>query len=173
MTAVSRYSSSKSKRSTIISSFWTRSNLSIRALHMFTLVGITASASYVSENGVSPVDLRGVVRYVHKMLGSFSAQLPLAPSSLLFNPFKIVLLMASSCPLLWGYVGVEYLFVMSRSRQKSRKALLSNCSPLSEIKVSGTPNLVLWNFKILASVRTVPKYSWTRTRSNPQGLEWM
>ena len=31
---------------------------------------------------------------------------------------------------------------------------------------------VLWNFKILASVRTVPKYSWTRTRSNPQGLEW-
>ena len=33
--------------------------------------------------------------------------------------------------------------------------------------------LLLWNFKILASVRTVPKYSWTRTRSNPQGLEWM
>ena len=32
---------------------------------------------------------------------------------------------------------------------------------------------VLWNFKVLASVRTVPKYSLTRTRSNPQGLEWM
>ena len=32
--------------------------------------------------------------------------------------------------------------------------------------------ILLWNFKILASVRTVPKYSRTRTRSNPQGLEW-
>ena len=31
---------------------------------------------------------------------------------------------------------------------------------------------VLWNFKILANVRTVSKYSWTRTRSNPQGLVW-
>ena len=31
--------------------------------------------------------------------------------------------------------------------------------------------LVLLNFKVLASVQTVPKYSWTRTRSNPQGLE--
>ena len=26
---------------------------------------------------------------------------------------------------------------------------------------------VMWNFKVLASVRTVPKYSLTRTRSNP------
>ena len=33
--------------------------------------------------------------------------------------------------------------------------------------------LVLWNFKVLVSVQTVPKYSLTRTRSNPQGLVWM
>ena len=31
---------------------------------------------------------------------------------------------------------------------------------------------LLWNFKIFASVRTVSKYNWTRTRSNPQGLVW-
>ena len=31
---------------------------------------------------------------------------------------------------------------------------------------------LLWNFKVLASVRTVPNYSLIRTRPNPQGLEW-
>ena len=40
---------------------------------MFTSAGITASAPYVKENEVSPVDLRGVVRYVHKTLGNSSA----------------------------------------------------------------------------------------------------
>ena len=73
MTATSRYSSSKSRRSTIISSFWPGLNPSIRVLHMFTSDGITASASYVRENVVSLVDLRGVVRYAHKTLGSSSA----------------------------------------------------------------------------------------------------
>ena len=100
MTAASWYSSSKFKRSTIISSFWTGSNLSIHALHMLTSAGITASALYVRGNGVSLMDLRGVIRYADKMLGSSSAQLPLAPSSFLFNTFRIVLLMASACPLL-------------------------------------------------------------------------
>ena len=86
--------------SIIISSFWTGLNPSIRALHTFTSTGMTASAPYVRENGVSLVDLRGVVRYAHKTLGSFSAQLPLAPSNLLFNPFRIALLTALACPLL-------------------------------------------------------------------------
>ena len=142
MTAASRYSSSKSRCSIIISSFWTGLNPSIRALHTFTSTGMTASAPYVRENGVSLVDLRGVVRYAHKTLGSFSAQLPLAPSNVLFNPFRIALLTALACPLLWGYAGVDYLFMMPRSRQKSQKALLSNCNPLSEMRVFGTPNLV-------------------------------
>ena len=121
---------------------WMGLNPSIYALHMFTSAGITASAPYVRENGVSLVDLQGVVRYAHKTLGNSSAQLPLASSSLIFNPIKIVLLIALACPLLWGYAGVEYLFVMPKSRQKSRKALLSNCNPLSEMMVSSTPNLV-------------------------------
>ena len=73
MTADSWYSSSKSKRSTIISSFWMGSNPSIRVLHMFTSASITASAPYVRENRVSPVDLRDVVRYAHKTLGNSSA----------------------------------------------------------------------------------------------------
>ena len=59
---------------------------------MFTSTSMTASALYVRENEVFPVDLWGVVRYAHKILGNSSAQLPLAPSNLLFNPLKIVLL---------------------------------------------------------------------------------
>ena len=142
MVAASRYSSSESRCSTIISSLWTGLNPSIHALHMFTLAGRTASAPYVRENGVSPMDLRGVIRYAHKTLGSSLAQLPLTPSNLLFNPLRIALLAASACPLLRGYAGVEYLFMMPRSQQKSQKALLSNCNPLLEMRVFGTPNLV-------------------------------
>ena len=142
MVIASLYSSSKSRCSTIINLLRTRSNLSIRALHMFTSVGITTSAPYVRENGVSPVDLRGVVRYAQKKLGNPSAQLPLAQSNLLFYPLRIILLTASACSLLWGYARVEYLFIMPRSWQKSWKFLLSNCNPLSEMRVFGTPNLV-------------------------------
>ena len=39
--------------------------------------------------------------------------------------------------------------------------------------LGGTLGFLLWNFKVLASVWTVPKYNLTRMRSNPQGLEWM
>ena len=43
--------------------------------------------------------------------------------------------------------------------------------PLGQAIIEEGATSLLCNFKILASVRTVPKYSWTRTRSNPQGLE--
>ena len=91
---------SKYQISSIISSLWARLNSSTRVLHKFTSAGMIASALYVKENGVSPVDLRGVIRYAHKTLGSSSAQFPMAPSNLFFNPLRIVLLMASACPLL-------------------------------------------------------------------------
>ena len=41
---------------------------------------------------------------------------------------------------------MEYLFLMPRSLQKARKALLSNCSPLFDISKSDTPNLVTMFF---------------------------
>ena len=62
------------------------------------------------------------------------------------QPIKIVLLTASACLLHWGYIEVEYLFMMPRPRQKSRKTLLSNCNLLSEMRVSGIPNLVTMFF---------------------------
>ena len=114
-----------------------------RALHKLTLAGVTAFAPYVKENGVSFMDLRGVVRYAHKTLGSSSAQLPFAPSSLLFRPFTSTLFTASAWPLLWGYAGEEYLFLMPRLLQNSQKSQLSNCNPLSDIREFDTPNLVI------------------------------
>jgi len=100
MVAASQCSSNKFKRSAINPSFWAGVNSSTPALHRFTSAGITASAPYVKENGVPPVDLLGVIRCAHKMLGSSFAHLPFAPSSLFFNSFTIALLVASACPLL-------------------------------------------------------------------------
>ena len=102
---------------------------------------MTASAPYVRENGVSPVDLLRVVWYAQRTLGNSSAHLPLVPSNLFFNPFIMALLVALAWPLLYGYAGVEYLFMMPRLLQNSWKVLLSNCNPLSDTRDSGTLNL--------------------------------
>ena len=89
-------------------------------------VEITASDLYVMEKGVLPMDLLGVVRYVHKIWESSSTHFPFVSSSLFFNPSTITLFVASACPLLWGYDGVEYLFFIPKSQQYLQKALLSN-----------------------------------------------
>ena len=57
---------------------------------------MTTSVMYVRENGVSLVDLLGVIQYAHKTLDSSSAHLPLIPSNLFFNPFTIALLVVST-----------------------------------------------------------------------------
>ena len=98
----------------INSEFMAGLNPETQALHKFTFVGMTAFAPYVTENGVSPVDLLGVVQQAYRTLGNSSAHPPLAPSNLLFNPFIMTLLVALAWPLLCGYAGVEYRFVMPR-----------------------------------------------------------
>ena len=142
MVANSRHSSNKSSCFTINSSFSVGTNPETRALHKFTLAGMTASILYIRENGVSPMDLLEVIWYAHKTLGSSSAHLPLVPSNLFFNLFTIALLVALAWLLLYGYVRVEYLFFIPRSLQNLQKALLSNCNRLLDTKDSGTPNLV-------------------------------
>ena len=90
MVTNSRYSSNKSSYFTINLLLSIRANSETRALHKFTSSSITASIPYVRENKVSPVNLLGVVRYAHRMLGNSSAHLPLIPFNLLFNPFYYV-----------------------------------------------------------------------------------
>ena len=142
MVTNSRCSSNKSNCLTINSAFLAGENPKTQTLHKFISVGMTASAPYVRENGVSPVDLLGVVRYAHKTLGNSLAHLPLAPFNLFFNSFTMALLVASTWPLLCRYAKVEYPFLMPRLLQNSQKALLLNYSPLSDTRDFGTLNLV-------------------------------
>lgn len=74
------------------------------------------------------------------MPGSSSTHLSLAFSSCFFNVDSRVLLVASACPLLWGYLGVEYRFLILSSEQKVLKVALSNCGLLSATIVWGIPN---------------------------------
>lgn len=98
--------------------------------------GMIASESYVMDKGV---DFLGIMRYAHNTWGSSST---LFSSNLFFNPSMIIFFIVSAWPLPWGYAGVEYLFFMPKSQQYLQKALLSNWSPLSDMRVFRTPNLV-------------------------------
>ena len=82
MVADSWHSSNRSSYFTINSPFLVGTNLVTWALHRFNSADMIASTPYVKENGISPVDLLGVVRYAHKTLGNSPAHLPLAPSNL-------------------------------------------------------------------------------------------
>ena len=96
---------------------------------------ITALAPYVIEKGISPVELRGIVRYVQRTCGNFSTYFPFASSNLFLSPLTMTLLTVLACPFSFGYARVEYLFVMPRSQQYLLKALLSNYNPMSEMSV--------------------------------------
>ena len=92
----SQRSSNKFSYFNINSEFLVGLNPTTWELHRFISAGITASAPYVREKGVSLVDLLRVVRYAHRMLGNSSAHMPLEPFNLFFNPFTIALLVASA-----------------------------------------------------------------------------
>ena len=81
--------------------------------------------------GVFSVGRLSVVRQAHKMSGSSSTHFPLAYSNFFFKAVSKILFVVSAYPLLWGYHGVEYKFWILSSEQKFRKAMLSNCGPLS------------------------------------------
>ena len=97
-----------------------------RAVGMPISVGMTVSIPYARAKEVLPVGRPGVVQYAHKTLGNSSTYLPLACSSLFFNADNKVLLVASTCPLLWEYQAMEYKFLILSSKQKVLKATLSN-----------------------------------------------
>lgn len=115
------------------------SNWSVLSVGKPISKGMIALESYVMDKGVSSVDFLGIVWYAHNTWGSSST---LVSSNLFFNPSTIILFVAFAWPLPWGYAGVEYLLFMPKSQQYLQKALLSNWSPLSDMRVFGTLNLV-------------------------------
>ena len=110
----------------------------------------------MSLKGVSPVRVLAVVLYAQRTLDSSSGQAPFASSSLVLIILSSVQFVTSVCPFTWGCPGDENRFLMPRPEQKSLKAWLLNCHPLSKIIISGIPNLQIIFFQtklwILASV---------------------
>ena len=72
-----------------------------------TFAGITASLSYASRNGVSPVDVLAVFRYAHKTLGNSSGHMPFAPSSRVLMILSKDRFVTSTCPLAYGWADDE------------------------------------------------------------------
>ena len=77
---------------------------------------------------------------------SSSTQFLFFSSSLLFSPCMIIRLVTSVCPFVWGWATDVNLSLMPNSEQKVLNLLLSNCFPLSVIKVWGMPNLQMTSF---------------------------
>ena len=72
----------------------------VLVLHKLISIGITTSAPYAKEYGVSHVDLRRVVLYAYNTFGNSSTHLPFVSSNLFFNLLTITLLVALAWPLL-------------------------------------------------------------------------
>jgi len=75
---------------------------------MANLIRSTASKPYTGIKGVSLVALFSVVRMDQSIARSSSSHDPFASSSLFFNPFKICLLVDSTCPLVWDLATAVY-----------------------------------------------------------------
>ena len=101
----------------------------------------------MSLKGVSPVRVLAVVLYAQRTLGNSSGQAPFASSSLVLIILSSVRFVTSVCPFAWGCPSDENWFLMPNPEQKSLKAWLSNYRPLSEIIVSGIPNLQIIFFQ--------------------------
>ncbi len=63
----------------------------------------SASVPYARLKGVSPVGSRNVVRYAQRMLYKSSTHYPLDRSSLALSPCKMVQLVTSVSPFVWGW----------------------------------------------------------------------
>jgi hypothetical protein len=75
----------------------------VHKLRCFTSSGWTASAPYMSRNGVKFVALHTVVLWLHTACGMTSAHFPFfSPSSIFLIASNIRLLSLSTAPLVWG-----------------------------------------------------------------------
>ena len=65
--------------------------------------GMTASFSYVSQNGVSPVGVFAVVLYAYSTLGNSLGHMPFAPSSRVLMILSKDRFVTSTCLLACGW----------------------------------------------------------------------
>src|SRR5436189_4853503 len=145
--AVSCTSSRVSLHSLSPSSFLSSSKCSSLKEDICTSNGITASAPYAKRNGVSPVAALWVVRYDQRMLGISSAHSPFFLSSFFLRASRIILLTASTCPLLSGCATEANFRLIFQRAQKALKEAQLNWGPLSATMVLGIPNRLMRFFQ--------------------------
>lgn len=81
------------------------------------------------------------VMYDHDTLGSLSSHSALAPFNLFFSPARIVQLLTSICPLVWGWATDANLWWIPRFFVNFLNFLQSNWVSLSYMRMQGTSNL--------------------------------
>jgi hypothetical protein len=103
-------------------------------------LGNTASALYISQNGVKFVILETVVLWLHTALGMTSVHLPFFPPwSIFLIASNIRALALSIAPFDWGwYTDVKATFVLI-CWQKSLNMTLSKYFALSTVMWRGMP----------------------------------
>jgi hypothetical protein len=111
VTALSLSSSNKSFYSASLGHVGTF--VAVRRLRCFTSSGNTASAPYISRNGVKFVTLETIVSWLHTALIMTSAHLLFfSPSSIFLIASNIRVLALSTAPLDWGwYIDPKATFV--------------------------------------------------------------
>lgn len=110
-------------------------------VRIFISMGTMALVSDAKEKGVSPVATLSVVLQAHIMLGSLSTHPVFAPFSLFFRPVRIVRLVTSICPLVWGWATDANLWSTPEFSANFLNSLLSNWVPLFDIRTREIPNL--------------------------------
>ncbi|GJX71898.1 hypothetical protein Tco_0309069 [Tanacetum coccineum] len=100
--ACSLFSSKRSRLISKASSFCTRSISAVLKVGIPIFAGITASVSYVSENGVFPLLDLIIVQCAHNTCGTSSIQYLLLSSSRAFIPSPKLMFALSTKPLACG-----------------------------------------------------------------------
>src|SRR3954462_4480386 len=93
--------------------------------------------------------MRGAVRPArfYRMLGISSAHNPFFLSSFFLRASRIILLTASTCPLLSGYATEANFRLIFQRAQKALKEAQLNWGPLSATMVLGIPNRLMRFFQ--------------------------
>ena len=117
-----------------LSSFRVRLNICLRTIGSPTLIEIIASVSYVRLYGIFWIDDLEVQRYARRTSNSFSVHQPFAFPTRFFRLFKMTLLAASTCPLVWD-ARPRLLWIWCRGHHKRIGVLgrwtVSRCRLLS------------------------------------------
>lgn len=93
-------------------------------------IGTTTSDSYTNPNGFYHVAFLSIVRTAQKTLSNSSVHLPLSVSSCFFNPLRIILFVASACPLVWACFNETWQCSSFSSSQNHFSSFRMNYGPL-------------------------------------------